>query len=120
MRIACLDESGISASEPYVIVAGVVVHADKQWRGLERYLRDMVEEYVPPEDRARFCFHATDLFHGSKRFSRDKWPKELRWKILDELVSIPKQFDMPIAMGFVPKGKLRQKYSPPKQVEIDL
>ena len=45
---------------------------------------------------------------------------ELRWKVLDELVSIPKKFDMPVVMGFVPKGKLRGDYQSIEQRDVDL
>jgi hypothetical protein len=30
-----VDESGISAGEPYLVVAGAIVHADRQWKALE-------------------------------------------------------------------------------------
>src|SRR6266849_3413019 len=80
VRMIYLDESGISATEPYVVVAGVIIHADKQWKGLEKYLLDMVDELIPPAMRDNFYFHATELFSGGKRFDRNSWPKEKRWR----------------------------------------
>ena len=109
MRMVYLDESGISANEPYLVVAGIVVHADKQWKALERYLHDMRDALIPVADRKDYIFHATDLFHGTKKFHRDRWPKEERWKILDELVSIPAQFDLPLVCGFVRKAEFRDR-----------
>jgi hypothetical protein len=37
MRFIHLDEAGTSRHEPYVVVAGVVSHADKQWNALNTY-----------------------------------------------------------------------------------
>jgi hypothetical protein len=120
MRMICLDESGISTNDPCAVVAGVIMHPGKQVKALDDYLRSMVEDYVPPELREGFTFHATEIYSGKKRFDKERWPMELRWKVLDELVSIPKKFDMPIVMGFVPKGKLRRDYASFEQRDIDL
>jgi hypothetical protein len=120
MRMICLDESGISANDPCAVVAGIVMHPEKQGKALDDYLRSMVEDYVPPELRDGFAFHATEIYSGKKRFDKERWPRELRWKVLDELVGIPKQFDMPIVMGFLPKGKLRRDYASFEQRDVDL
>lgn len=100
-RLVYLDESGTGrlADEPSLVVVGVIVHADKQWLGLERYLRGMADEYVPPEHRQGFAFHATELYSGGKIFSRQRMSKEARWKILDELCETPAKFDLPIVCG---------------------
>ncbi len=105
-----LDESGVSPDEPFLVVAGVVIHADKQWKAIEKYLHDMADDLIPPDMRAGFFFHSTELYSGGKRFKRDRWPKENRWKILEELVSIPTKFDLPIVCGIVFKEdfKVRQ------------
>ena len=103
------------------MVAGVIIHADKQWRGLERYLVDMVNDVIPPEMREGFFFHATELFHGTKRFHRDKFSKEYRWKILDELVRISEKFDLPIAFGYVPKNDFKKNFKlPGKAKDVEL
>ena len=71
MRYVFLDEAGIAnpAHEPFVVVGGPIVHADKQYKPLERYLYKMVEGFVPPEKRQGFVFHATELFSGGDVFS---------------------------------------------------
>jgi hypothetical protein len=102
-----LDESGISVAEPFLVVAGAVIHADKQWKAIEKYLHDMAEDLIPPDMRGGFFFHATELYSGGKRFNRDRWPKETRWKILDELISIPAKFDLPIVCGVVYKEEFK-------------
>ncbi|MEA2993145.1 MAG: hypothetical protein QOD40_2065 [Alphaproteobacteria bacterium] len=108
-----LDEAGISSPthEPFVVVAGVVIHADRQWKMIEQYLSDMADHYVPPAKRHGFVFHATELFSGGKTFPRQDWPREKRWEILDALIDIPKKFKLPIACGFVERAKVAAKYS---------
>ena len=111
MRFVYLDEAGVSnpKHEPYLVVAGVIVHADKQWLHLEKYLRDMVEDVIPPEKRKDFFFHAKDLFHGSGKTPREVFPKDYRWAVLDELCSLPKKFDLPVVMGFVDRQEMAGK-----------
>lgn len=112
MRFAYVDEAGISnrAQEPFAVVAGVIVHADLQWKMLEKYIRDMVDEHVPSEKRDGFVFHATELYSGGKTFDRQTWPKDRRWAILDELVSIPAKFDMPVVWGFVDRAEFATRF----------
>ncbi len=109
MRFAYLDESGIgnAKAEPFVVVAGVIVHADLQIRSIEQYLRDMAGDYVHPQLRKFTHFHAKELFSGGKTFNRQTYPQELRWKILREICEIPRKFDLPVVMGFVPRDKYK-------------
>lgn len=109
MRFAYLDESGIGnpKAEPFVVVAGVIVHADIQLRPIEQYLCDMADDYIHPQLRKSTTFHAKELFHGGKTFSRTAYPQEIRWKILREICEIPKKFDLPVVMGFVPREKYK-------------
>jgi hypothetical protein len=102
------DAAGLSNPnhEPVIVVAGVIIHADKQWRPLGDYLTAMADEFVPKEHRPGFAFHATELFSGGKIFTREKFPREERWKILDELMSVPQKFDLPIVWGRVPRAAL--------------
>jgi hypothetical protein len=39
-RFAYLDEAGISADEPVVVVAGVIVDADRHLKQLEAFMRE--------------------------------------------------------------------------------
>jgi hypothetical protein len=112
MRMAYLDEAGTSnpQHEPYTVAAGVLLNADKQWQDVERYLIDLADEYAPREKRDGFFFHATELFSGGKTFPRDKYERAERWKILDELLAIPRKFKLPIAPGWVERAKLAQSH----------
>src|SRR5260370_36562632 len=99
-------------------MAGIIVEADKQWKALSQYLSDMADEVAPPEHREGFAFHATELFSGGKIFPREKYPKEWRWTVLDELLSLPRKFDLPIVWGMIAKSDLREgeKSAAPKGV----
>jgi hypothetical protein len=102
------DAAGLSnpRHEPYIVIAGVVIHGDRQWKPLADYLAALADKYAPPEHRDGFVFHATELFSGGKIFPRDKYPKEWRWKVLDELMSIPEKFGLPIVWGHVPRSEV--------------
>ncbi len=116
MRFAYLDESGIgdAKAEPFVVVAGVIVHADIQIKAIEKYLHDMIADYVHPLLRKATHFHAKELFSGGGIFSRKTYAKELRWKILREVCEIPLKFDLPVVMGFI--SREQYKLSPNRSV----
>lgn len=112
MRMAYMDEAGISnpAHEPHVVVAGVLINADKQWQAVERHLIALADKYAPPGKRDGFYFHATELFSGGRNFPRDQYDRESRWRMLDALLSIPGDFDLPISPGWTERAKLAAKY----------
>jgi hypothetical protein len=59
VRFAYLDESGTGnpKEEPFIIVAGFVVHADKQLKDLEKYLMTMADSFATHEDSPSFSFY---------------------------------------------------------------
>jgi hypothetical protein len=102
MRFAFLDEGGISLHEPRVVVAGVFVHADKQLIPLEEALQAVVRKHIPEEDQEGFAFSAKDLWGGGKYFKdRDKWPAPKRGEILDDLVGIFGELEIPLVFSWV-------------------
>jgi hypothetical protein len=106
VRIAHLDESGTGKPErePFVVIASVVIDGDKQWKSLSQYLSDMAEEVVPKSKKSQFvAFHAKELYSGGKIFERAEGKPGSWWPILDELVSIPQKFDLPVIFGYVPR-----------------
>ena len=103
-RIIYLDESGISFREPFAVVCGVMVDSDKEFVKLEDHLSALVRKYIPESDQEGFVFHATNILSGTKYFkNRQEWPLEKRIAILDDLVKIPADFGLPVALGFVYK-----------------
>jgi hypothetical protein len=103
VRLVYLDEAGISneEQEPYLVVAGVIVDADKKWRALEEYFRALSEEYFRGHTGHPIVFHAMDIWHGRKLFDRNKWPTKKRLALLRRLAKVPREFDLPIVMGHV-------------------
>ena len=109
VRLIYMDEAGTSnpEHEPYLVVASAIVHADRQAKHLESELRRLREKHCPDAPKG-FAFHAMAIFNGesgNKYFSREKWPKEKRWAILDELVRIPAKFDVPIIYGVIDRNE---------------
>ena len=102
VRFVYLDESGIgdARKEPFVVVAGVIVNADTQLHAVESRLRDMAVKYAHPSLQKFTHFHAKELFRGGKIFDRQTYSDDLRWNILQEICEIPREFDLPVVMGF--------------------
>ena len=103
VKLVYLDEAGISnpAQEPILVVAGVVIDPDRQWKDIETYFRDLARQLFPDEDPHRFVFHAKDIFHGSGPFDRSIWSRDERMKILRQLAQVPALFNLPIVVGAV-------------------
>ena len=80
MRFVYLDESGVGdpKREPFLVVAGVIVHADIQLKAIEKYLASMVECFVPPDKKEGFFFHARELANGGGAFDRNSYPEVAR------------------------------------------
>jgi len=111
VRLVYLDEAGISnpEHEPYLVVAGVIVNPDRQWKELEAYFRDLAYQLFPDADPYRFVFHAKDIFHGSGPFDRKTWSRKERMKIMGQLAQVPRLFALPIVMGELDRIKADQE-----------
>lgn len=111
VRIAYLDEAGKSKveEEPYLVVAGIVLHADEHWRSLEEHMRAIGRRYLPNDPKP--VFHAKDIFHGTGKFDRNLpvWTRERRWQLLAELCEIPRDFKLPVVVGFTQRERFREK-----------
>jgi hypothetical protein len=103
MRLVYLDEAGVSnpAQEPFLIVAGVIIDADQDWRSLALHLKSLARKYLPEDDRDGFVFHAHEIWHGSGYWQRDKWPRERRIAMLQDLAGIPARFHLPVVVGAI-------------------
>jgi len=102
-----MDEAGISSREPVAVVAGIIVHADRQWKRIEGELLALGHKHFPGESSFP-VFHAKDLFHGSGHFPRDKWPLKIRLEILHSLLSLPRLNNLPLCYGFWRRDHLWQ------------
>lgn len=106
-RFIYVDEAGISdpAKEPFLVVSGVIVDADRQLNELERRIAHIADK-VAPAGHHGFVFHATELFNGGKSFSRSdsRWPLERRLAIARDLACIPAKMGLPLAFGIVQRA----------------
>ena len=111
VRMIFLDAAGLSNPrlETHIVVAGIILNADKQWKTLTQHLSDMADEFAPPPLRSNFVFHATELFSGGKAFPRDSYNKEWRWHVLDELISIPKKFNLPVVWAVTSRAEVEAR-----------
>jgi Protein of unknown function (DUF3800) len=107
VRFAHVDEAGTSKNEQHCVVAGVVSHPDLQWLSINRALKDLTEEFVPPQQREGTIFHAKDIFHGSKRFTRELWPKQRRMELLGRMANLPVDHSLPVICGTVDKSDVK-------------
>lgn len=101
VRMVHLDDAGLSniKHEPHLVIAGTVLHADRQWKAVERALNELADDVVPPDKRGGFVFHAHELFHGGKTWPRDQFAKDQRWEILERLLGIVPQLGLVIVWG---------------------
>jgi hypothetical protein len=111
VRLVYLDEAGVSnpAHEPILVVAGVIVNPDCQWKELEAYFRNLAHSLFPDEDPYRFVFHAKDIFHGSGAFNRERWPRKERMRVLSQLAQVPRLFDLPIVFGDIVRAEAQRE-----------
>jgi hypothetical protein len=96
VRYVYLDEAGIQKSDLITVVAGIVVHADTQYRPVENAIREL-NETVPERYREGFISHAMDVWNHPKY--RDGWAIEERKEYLLSLAAIPIEFGLGIVFG---------------------
>ena len=124
VRLAFIDEAGISKPEhePFLVVAGVLIHGDNALNGVENELERIMKRHILPVHWDDFVFHATELFNGGgKIFRREKsnligppqWPLERRLRIADEIMAIPKKFALNIAFGFLERAQFPVQFDIP-------
>lgn len=126
MRIAYLDKSGRSRPEPIIVVGGVLVHGDRDYRRIEGALIHLAGDTIPEADRDGFVFHANHLLHAGGYFkNKEIWPKERRYPILRKLAGIVSAFRLPVVFGHLVKAPYRAEVAsvltdrPPRVREED-
>lgn len=105
VRLVYLDEAGISNpdDEPYLVVAGVIVNADQDWRPLDQHLKSICRRYLPNYDDfgEEFIFHAKDIWQGRRYWHHPSWTLEKRRAVLLELAQIPSRFHLPVVYSAI-------------------
>jgi hypothetical protein len=111
MRNIYTDEAGISAPEPVSVVAALIVNPDIHWFPFMRRLREIWDHHIPSEYRHDnkhklhndFTFHAKNVSDGTKY---PRWAEGSRLKLLQAMMAIPSEFEIPIAFAGVRRGAL--------------
>ena len=95
-----------------VLVAAIIVDADRQWRKLVTRLSEIAREHAVGPDVA---FHAKDLLHGRKTFPQDRWTLPEQLEILKKLVSTPRLYSVPFCSrnGFLRRNQITLPELPP-------
>lgn len=108
VRYVYLDETGTGdpKAEPFVIVAGVMIHAvASEWKVIENHLNILADGFALREDRPGCCFHAQELFTGGKREFYEKYPLEKRHDALAAICEIPQRFSLPVFMYAIDRAQ---------------
>jgi hypothetical protein len=113
-----VDEAGTSAKEPVTVVVGVIIHADTQWRIAQEHLEKVLDDFVPPDLRQGFIFHAKNIWSGYREHD-DTWSKNERSALIEAVASIPLRLGMAISLGRVKRGKLPCNFKQIKPCEFD-
>jgi hypothetical protein len=70
-------------------------------------LNETLDEFVPPQLRSGFIFHAKDVWGGYREY-RDIWKREKRAEFIAAVASIPRFIPTAISLG-----KVRRDWAPP-------
>lgn len=97
VRYIYIDEAGISAQEPVTVVVGIIIHADTQWKLAESKIIELFNNEIPECHKQNFIFHAKSIW-GSKKY-RENWSRQDRFRFLCSMMKIPRQLNIPIALG---------------------
>jgi hypothetical protein len=109
VRITYLDESGTSSrqQEPFIVVAGVLVHGDHQLNKLRQALDEVLRKHVP-SDADTLVLHTCDIYGGNKFFDKSRkpeWTIDKRCALLDDIAALPKRLNLWITFGHVEKSR---------------
>lgn len=111
VRVVYLDEAGTGgkAQEPYIVVAGVIVHGDHQLQKLRASLAEIMEKHIPEADRESLVIHAKDLYAGNGYFDKDRkpqWDVKARVAVMDDLAALPKRLNLWVCWSMVKAAEI--------------
>ncbi len=119
VRLTYCDDCGLFnvKQEPYIVVAGFLLDADRQLVSVEEHLERLSFKCFPAGIPANFYFHAKDLYHGSGFFPRDHWSLDDRMSILLELAETPRLFELPVMSAHVRRDLIPRYEFPPNMTD---
>jgi hypothetical protein len=91
------------------VVAGLIVNPDIHWFPVMRRVRELWDDHIPSEYRhdnqhtlhKDFTFHAKRVSDGTKY---PRWKEESRLALLQAMMAVPGEFDIPITFAAVRRG----------------
>jgi hypothetical protein len=110
-RFVYLDEAGISShrQEPWLVVAGLLVHADTQLNKVYTELAAVVERHIPEKSREGLVLHSSDIYGGNgKVFDESRnpeWTFDRRMAILEDLAKIPNKANILVTGMSIERAK---------------
>jgi hypothetical protein len=112
VRIVYLDEAGngSEADDHYLVVAGVMIHADTQWGAISKRLQDVLKNATPPDIPNPPFLHAQQIYHGTRDFKKEDWPRPVREALLDATAAVIADFKLPVVWGAVDRWKWRKDH----------
>lgn len=97
-----IDEAGINAGDPVVVIAGVVIDPDLQFAQVERRIADAINSEIPEHMRDSFVFHAKDVFGKYRR--REGWSWNDCNRITDAWLQIATDLKLPVILTWIAKS----------------
>jgi len=100
------DEAGTTAPEPVSVVAALIVNPDVHWFPVMQRAREIWDHHIPSEYRHEnqhtlhkdFTFHAKRVSDGTKY---PRWKEKSRRGLLQAMMAVPGEFDIPITFAAV-------------------
>ena len=109
MRNIYVDEAGINSEDPATIVVGLIVDPDRHWFPVLTRVRQLWDEHVPRHHRTGFVFHALRVANGR---NWSNWPEKARRVLLESMMRLPWEFEIPISVGVVKRGDKWEGWPP--------
>lgn len=104
-RFAFVDDAGVAPTDPRFVVAGILMHRDRQTASIESRLDDIVADLHPT--KTDLVLHASDLWHGTKAFHRTVYPdSDARRAVVARIASIVPDLGLTVVMGQAVRDQL--------------
>lgn len=109
MYLTYLDDSGVRQKDIVWQLLSAVIIDDRIFRDIEVLMGVCVEDLIPADRLEDFHeFHASELYRGSGIF--DGIPEEKRFHVIHRLLTLVRDYKLPIVYGAVDVQRLRKKY----------
>lgn len=102
VRQALIDEAGINAKDPVVVVAGLVLDPDRDYHAIKGKIETAVERELPAHLQDDFYFHAKDVYGKIRKQEGWSWADCNR--ITDAWLDIAIDLKIPVVLTWIAKN----------------